>query len=109
MSVWNMFLHRRRSTDIVVIDDPGIAAAVHLINQRAPSLAGLSVAEAVGNLVVSHRQFEQRFRLARWTAPPATRFTACKSSAGQDAAGRNRPGDAGGRASQRLRQGQTHS
>ena len=57
----------RESTDIVAVDDPEIAAAVHEIRRNAGKK--LQVGDLLGNTTVSRRAFEYRFRQAVGRTP----------------------------------------
>lgn len=50
----------RHSTDIVAVDDPDVAAAVRLINERA--CEGINVADVLREVPLTRRDLENRFR-----------------------------------------------
>lgn len=59
----------RRSTDIVALDDPEVAAAVHFIQDHAAD--GIVVDDVVRQVLVSRRALEQRFRQVTGRTPHA--------------------------------------
>jgi LacI family transcriptional regulator len=52
----------RRSTDIVALDDPEVAAALHFLHDHAGE--PIDVGDLVGHLLISRRSLEIRFRKA---------------------------------------------
>jgi LacI family transcriptional regulator len=59
----------RQSTDVLAIDDPGVAAAVRLIRERA--CEGLRVSDIVKRVAMSRPVLERRFRKYLGRSPQA--------------------------------------
>ena len=57
-----LHVEARRSTDIIALDDPEVAAALHFIHARATEPIG--VPDVVAEVLISRRALEQRFRKA---------------------------------------------
>lgn len=57
----------RQSTDILALDEPDVARAVHIIRERA--CRGLKVSEVAEAVALSRRALEQRFRRALGRTP----------------------------------------
>ncbi|WP_337174092.1 XylR family transcriptional regulator [Paludisphaera sp.] len=57
-----LHVRARRSTEIVALDDPEVAAALHFIHDRGTEAIG--VPDVVAAVMISRRALEQRFRAA---------------------------------------------
>ena len=61
----------RRSTDVLAVEDPDVAAALRVIRGRACGAGGLQVAEVVREARVGRRQLELKFRKTLGHSPLA--------------------------------------
>jgi LacI family transcriptional regulator len=59
----------RRSSDIVAVDDPDVAQALHLIHEHATD--GINVEEIIQKMTISHASLSRRFQKTLGRSPKA--------------------------------------